>query len=870
MRILEVRDGFVKVEVSEHLSITSFILIDDADKKFVAQVMQEKRAADNFIVIAKLVYLYDGNLLPYDFTSPSTKASISILPFEAVSTSIKTVYPVRTGKFIEDGSEIVLDKSCFDKKTLVSIDSKENVNLFLSNLRKQFSKTSKTIFIDTLGILDGVKSYASQDFKLPLNSSSLEFLYEDCLYDATSESKNLIKDIFRELAQYSKTVPFLPFGALKTIVEDLVEKAHEFRLIVLKNKLSKFEKAGYFATDKAEVDSLDDLLSQHTVTFDLSKIDALFLNRYLETVYSEVEKKYPDAQIFVIASNNISKKNLKNILSNKKIASVFISHSRFKYINEIRSMFENYIVEPSFVNNEVFKQYSSILNSIPEKTYLIVGKGTNYIPLVSKLEEDFEIIESIPQTDKKDIVVDADNEPKVENSEIVIEEVEKDAETIAIEKKSEDLIERVSEDIRDSEENISLFGDVEEENEEEITTEEAESGDTEEQKPQFDEITEIASGSQEELAIEDRAAFEEYNFHTNADATTIVKVEDTEIADVIIEDDLLGNDNTDSTLEDIPSNIEDEAETQNEISDTNDNTLTEEPELSENIELDTDDNSEEIITVDEQTSQALSEIPDETEVIIEEQLADEFDTELSNNDVEHTTIVSDEQEIIDYVEQTEYQTETLDNTELTSDKINDDDDFGEIVELDESELTDDVIAVDISDEDITEVENLDKEIVEDVDKVFTTMKEDTITDSDLDFIDELNSNDIDDNSVLEEMAENSSFEPLEAPEELTEDALVEPIEELNENSLENNTDDEILQTKEASTPNVPIYDADIPQEDMVMSDSIDQGDMVFHAKYGNGIVEKMIKYGTKTLYSINFDNVGRRLLDPTLTEIKKL
>ena len=73
-----------------------------------------------------------------------------------------------------------------------------------------------------------------------------------------------------------------------------------------------------------------------------------------------------------------------------------------------------------------------------------------------------------------------------------------------------------------------------------------------------------------------------------------------------------------------------------------------------------------------------------------------------------------------------------------------------------------------------------------------------------------------------------------------------------------------------NTPIVPVYDADIPQEDMVISDSIQQGDSVVHAKYGNGIVEKMIKYGTKTLYSINFENIGRRLLDPTLTEIKKL
>lgn len=54
-----------------------------------------------------------------------------------------------------------------------------------------------------------------------------------------------------------------------------------------------------------------------------------------------------------------------------------------------------------------------------------------------------------------------------------------------------------------------------------------------------------------------------------------------------------------------------------------------------------------------------------------------------------------------------------------------------------------------------------------------------------------------------------------------------------------------------------------------MSDPIEQGDLVVHAKYGTGTVEKMIKYGTKTLFSINFDNVGRRLLDPTLTEIKK-
>ena len=66
--------------------------------------------------------------------------------------------------------------------------------------------------------------------------------------------------------------------------------------------------------------------------------------------------------------------------------------------------------------------------------------------------------------------------------------------------------------------------------------------------------------------------------------------------------------------------------------------------------------------------------------------------------------------------------------------------------------------------------------------------------------------------------------------------------------LEDDSDDEILETKNTKTPIVPVYDADIPQEDMVMSDPIEQGDMVVHAKYGNGTVEKMIKYGTKPYF----------------------
>ena len=104
----------------------------------------------------------------------------------------------------------------------------------------------------------------------------------------------------------------------------------------------------------------------------------------------------------------------------------------------------------------------------------------------------------------------------------------------------------------------------------------------------------------------------------------------------------------------------------------------------------------------------------------------------------------------------------------------------------------------------------------------------------------------------------------------SQDGIINEVhEETPEKTVENDSG-EILEKRDSNTPIVPVYDADIPQEDMVMSDPIQQGDAVMHVKYGNGVVEKMIKYGNKTLFAINFENIGRRLLDPTLTEIKKV
>ena len=822
MRILEVRDGFIKLESAEKIALSSFLQIDGFDKQYIAQVIQVKRAGENVIAYAKILFLYDGTLKNYDKSLPDKNAKISSFTFDILSNSIFAKNPVIAGRFVCENIDIPIDKECFNKKTLICTDKPQTNNLILSNLAKQFEGYGRVIIIDMLGVVEGSKYTAGVDFSLPLNIEGLSFMYEDCLNDTTSESKAMIKEIFLELGEYAKTVPFLPFSALKTVVDDLVDKSHVFKLLVLKNKLAKFDKDGCFAKTKTDAENLNKILESKFAIIDLSKLDMIFQNRYLSSILSILSKQKEPVQIFVESSNLINKKNIKTLVTNPDISAAFISHSRFKYINEIKNLFDNFIIEPSFNANEVFKIYNTFLNSMPKDTYLLVGEGTNYIPLVSKLE----IIDTVVKTEQNQTETEtqnSENELSVEDleNEITDETIKEEnliypseAEELepaakAIEKKSDDLIEKLSEEVSTAPANINLFEDEE----------------TEDKTLQEEDLNPLEVEQINEANLEEPV-------------------------------------NRQESIEEIHSeDIPEETLIQEEDSSTEDLS----PELQEET---APEEIPEVIDTDSQISESGLPVQENEEPpVIEEEPAEEITLPEEISDFTGETITENEpvQEIPALKEFED------NNNELGVIPLNDDNsELDELVELDaDSAADEDTILVDLGDdEENLSDEDLDKQIVEDVDKVFTTMKEDDeISDSDLDFIDELNEENNSDE--LEELTPSNGLEELQPLEEDNDDeGFLEPLEEVGSSQIpEENS--EILETKNSTTPIVPVYDADIPPEDMVTSDPIEQGDTVTHAKYGTGVVEKMIKYGTKTLYSINFDNIGRRLLDPTLTEIKK-
>ena len=806
MKILDSRDGFIKFEADGSIFLSSFILINSTEKSYIAQVLQIKKAEGKQIAFAKILFLYNGELLNYDKTLPSPESEIKEFTSEILQNSISAENPIIVGKTFGNDN-IVIDASAFDKKMLISVDNSSENNTIVRNLVKQFGNLSKKVVIlDTLGVVEAKKYTGGVDFKLPLDTASLNFMYQDCLNDATQDSKSLIIEIFKDLAEYSQTVPFVPFETLKSIIDDMVDKSHIFKLLVLKNKLAKFDKLGYFAKNKAEVEKLNHILNSDCAIIDLSKLDTVFQNRYLNFIYETLNNS-ENHQVILELSNVVSKKSLKEILTNSQVPTTFVTHSRFKFLNDIKNMFDNFIITPSVENNKIFNIYQTFLNSIPKGACLIAGEALNYIPFVS----DIQVVEEfIPKA--QPIAIETLEEELV-NETLTEEEELPEAEPVC---------EEISEQTDDLEisKPVELFSDDEES--------------AEEEEPDLEETVELHASESFPTEI-----------HSNIEMCepTPEIVEETEPVEETY------------PQEDEIAEIEEEAKEFEEVS------------IVEQVEDFSEDN-EQIIELE----------PEIQEKIIEnDEISDDFDNEIAieldesfDLDIEPSEETLEE-EIPEQAAVSEEITEDeISILPISEDNSEDELDFDSIVELNSDEAQDDDILIDIAEEDETDgiSEDLDKEIVEDVDKVFSTVKEDNISDSDLDFIDELNS---EDDGVLEEITDS---EPLEEISDSSDDGILEAesknveLEEYTNNEpLE--PEPEILETKNSSTPIVPVYDAEIPPEDMVMSDPIEQGDTVSHAKYGVGVVEKMIKYGNKTLFSINFDNVGRRLLDPTLTEIKK-
>ena len=80
---------------------------------------------------------------------------------------------------------------------------------------------------------------------------------------------------------------------------------------------------------------------------------------------------------------------------------------------------------------------------------------------------------------------------------------------------------------------------------------------------------------------------------------------------------------------------------------------------------------------------------------------------------------------------------------------------------------------------------------------------------------------------------------------------------------------EKINTKKTTT--LPVYETDTSYQIEANDLPFKIGDRVYHPKHGKGIVSGFTNYSNKILFcQIEFENVGRRILDPRIAGIEKI
>lgn len=722
MKVLEIKNNLVKISYNreDNLLLSGFVIIEDSQTPYVAQVLSLK--ADNGVnyAIVKLLFTFDteGIVKNYDGTVPALDADVTKLSADELLDIMPINNPIEIGPLANQDIDLKADRTLLEQSLLICSENKENTNTLIENFVFQLSTDNrKSVIFDTDGQFPGQKLTFGTDFKLPLNYNTINFIYEHDLNNVEPTSKALIQDIFLEVQEYSKTVldKFIPFDTFISVVDQQYKATGLTELVLLKNKLLKYKEENVFAQNAKEIHALRSAIRANlTNIIDISSANDILQNEIIKYVYDSIDEMDLFVYSFVSLNNdNADKKLIRHFLTKNKIYTTINCSHNFKYLYELKERANNLILFAPQTLQHDFATYNTFLNKLNSDEFIIYGKSTQHVPFIIELTS----------------ILESEEEPEVSQN----EEKQEDNQVNEEEENKNDTTEQEQDDFSDESNSYSY---------ETLNSDDAPAQDQEDTPEE----------NNEEIPMQEEPA-------PQAEIIEEEPIKPEEISNII---------DNDIALEEAPQTYSEDLE--------------EAPEREEELPD---------VFKNPPQEGLLKEAP----FIIEK----EMHPIKSNSFIEGNIIEETAEQPEPNIEYNEDSLEMISDDEIQK-RIEDERKTPPIVD-NAAEVVDEIMFS----EPVKQIPSIEEEL-----------GEDTLTEDDLNFIEDVN----------------------------------------------------IGATELAETPDLPIYPAEAPSSSE--TPAYEQGDKVSHPKYGEGVVEKMIKYGNKTLCSINFVNIGRRLLDPAISELQKL
>lgn len=415
MKILEVKNNLVKIShtAQDDLVLSGFVIIEDSQYPYVAQIMSLKADSGSNYAIAKLLFTFneEGIVKNYNGTVPELNASITRLSSDELLDILPVEKPLKIGKLAQQDFILNIDYSALEKNLLVCSDKFENSDILISNLAKQITENNnKSVIFDTDSTINAENTLVfGQDFKLPLNYDTINFIYENDLNDVEPTSKAIIQDIFLEVQEYSKTVldQFIPIDNFIAVVDAQYKEMGIPELALLKNRLLKYKEDNVFAQNAKEIQIIRSAIRGNMSTlFDISGADDILQKQIISYIYDEINSMDLFVYSFVKINNeNADKKLIRKFFMQDKIYTTVVSPHNYKYMYELKDRASNMILFAPQTMQHDFASYNIFMNKLNDDECVVYGKATQNIPL---------IIEMLPLEELDNIVPPA--RPAVEDN----------------------------------------------------------------------------------------------------------------------------------------------------------------------------------------------------------------------------------------------------------------------------------------------------------------------------------------------------------------------------------------------------------------------------------------------------------------------
>lgn len=397
MKLLEIKNNLIKLsyEDGEQPVLGRFLVLTTDAKSYVAQFVNLKSDNIHNFAIARLLFTFtsDGVVDNYDGSIPSMKSELSMLTSDELLDLLPVETPIKIGTLAQQDSMLNLDISCFEHNFTVFVEQNSNRATFISNcVRQLFQMKEKSVIIDIDNLFeDYSKIKLAEDFKLPLNSEMIDYLFEYELEEVDASTKAVIQDIFYAVQQYIKSLDFefLPIDNFVDVVANQYKETQMPELALLKNKLLKYRDANVFANTKEEVLAFSEKLNEKNCSIiDLKDINDSLQKEVISFVHDALNLIDKYIYFFVpLNDGNSDKKLLKKLINHNHVFTTFLASHDYKYTKELKSCADNLMLFAPQSQQNDFAYYNTFLTKLNLNECIVYGRLTQGIPFIIELSD---------------------------------------------------------------------------------------------------------------------------------------------------------------------------------------------------------------------------------------------------------------------------------------------------------------------------------------------------------------------------------------------------------------------------------------------------------------------------------------------------